>query len=66
MIFSKMHAYKQHNFGVIKNGIYAVNLQKNSTRSRFQNNIFTFGCAMVKKTGKGDDATYLKCNFWHF
>ena len=32
--------------------------------TKLQRNIFIFGCAMVKKkTGKGDDVTFLKAFF---
>ena len=55
-----MNAYKDQNFGVIQETrMYIVNLHTNNTHTEFQSNIFTFGCAMVKKTGKGDYITVL-------
>ena len=61
MIFvSKINAYKDKNFGVIqKTGIYVVKLHTNNTHTKFQSNILTFGCAMVRKPGRGPDVTCL-------
>ena len=39
--------------------MYAVNLHRNNAHTKFQSNIFVFGCAMSKKTGKDDDVTFL-------
>ena len=58
--FSKIDAFKNQVFGAIKTGIYVVKLHTNNTHTRFQSNIFTFGCAMVKKNiPKGDNVTFL-------
>ena len=47
--FSKINAYKGQHFGVIqKTGIHVVKLHTSNTHTKFQNNIFIFGCAMVK------------------
>ena len=54
------------NYQKKNNGRYVVKLHTNNTHTKFQNNIFVFGCAMVEKPGKGDDVTVLKCTFWHF
>ena len=51
---------------VLKIRIYVIKIHTNNKHTTFQSNIFIFGCAMAKKTGNGDDVTYLKRNFWHF
>ena len=53
-----------------------IEIHTNNTHTKFQGNIFVFGCAMAKKTGKGfsrsfffnkgDDVTSLKCIFFAF
>ena len=64
--FPKITAYKTQMFPFIqKNGIYVIEIHTNNTHTKFQNNIFAFDCAMAKKTGDGDDVTFLKCSFWH-
>ena len=35
-----------------KNGMYVVNLHTNDTHTKFQSNIYIFGCAMVKQQVK--------------
>ena len=65
--FSKIIAYKIRNFQVIqKTGIYVMEIHTNNKHTKFQSNLFVFGCAMAKKPGKGDDVTFLKCILWHF
>ena len=47
-----------------KNGIYVIEVHANNIHTRFQSNILGFGCPIARnKTGKGDDVTFLKCNF---
>ena len=43
-----------------KNEIYVIKLYVSYTHTKFQNNIFIFGCAMTekKKTGKTDGVTF--------
>ena len=50
----------------MKNGIHVIEKHTNNMQTKFQSNIFGFGCVMTQKLGKGDDVTCLKCNFWHF
>ena len=64
--FSKTNGYKIQNFGGIqKNGLYVVNLHTDNIHRKFQNNIFIFGCAMVKKDN-GDDVTFFEMQFLAF
>ena len=63
IFFSKINTYKIQNLKVSKNGIYVVNLLTNSAHKKFEGNIFTFGYAMVKQPGKGDDVTFLNAVF---
>ena len=46
-------------------GIHVIKIHTNNMHTKFQSNIFVFGCAMAKKR-KSDDITFLKCNFWNF
>ena len=41
-----------------KNGIYVIELCVINRCTKFQTNIFIFGCAMAQKPGKGDDVTF--------
>ena len=49
-----------------KTGVSVIDLCITNSCTKFQANIFTFGCAMAQKPGKGDDLTYLNRIFWHF
>ena len=44
---------------LLKNGMYVVKQHTNNSYTKFQSDPFLFGCAMVKKPGKGDDVTFL-------
>ena len=66
VFFSKIITNKIRNFQVIKNGIYVIEIHTKNKHTKFQSNIFFWLCNGQKKTGKGDDVTFLKCNFWHF
>ena len=44
-------------FKDIKNGIHNKKLQTNNSYTKFQTNIFVFGCTMAENPGKGDDVT---------
>ena len=48
-----------------KIGIYVIVVHTNN-KQKNQINIFVFGRAMAKETGKGDDITFFKFNFRHF
>ena len=65
--FSKINAQNfQHFIDIQKNGIYVIELCVTNRCTKFQANIFIFGCAMAQKPGKGDDVTFLNRIFWHF
>ena len=65
--FFEKFAYKIQRFQAIqKTGIYVIDIHTNNRPTKFQSNIFVFGCAMAKKPGRDDDVTILKCNFWYF
>ena len=62
-----MNACSIQNFEVIqKNGIHIAKLHRNNIQTEFQSKILIFSRAMVKKTGEGDNVTFVKCNFWIF
>ena len=48
--------------GLSKNGIYVIKQYKN-THTKFKSSMLIFGCALVKKTGKCDYATFLYAMF---
>ena len=62
--FSKIDA--QNFIDIQKTGIYVIELCVTNRCTKFQANIFIFGCAMAQKPGKGDDVTFLNRIFWHF
>ena len=63
-IFLNIIACKIQNIQAIqKIAIYVIEIHTNNIHAKFQSNIFVFGCAMAKKTGEGDDVTFLKCSF---
>ena len=41
-----------------KNRIHIIELSANSRCTKFQANIFIFGCAMAQKPGKGNDVAF--------
>ena len=46
---SKINANRIQDFGVIqKGGLYVIKLHTSNKQTKFQINIFIFGCAMVK------------------
>ena len=50
-----------------KNGIYVIEVHTKNMQTKFQSNIFVFGCAMAKKkTGKGDAVTFFELQFLAF
>ena len=49
-----------------KNGIYILELCATSMCTKFQANIFIFGCAMAQKPSDGNDVTFLKFDIWNF
>ena len=61
------HKYLQNqNFDYsLKIVLHIIELYSNNQCTKFQANIFIFGCAMAQKPCKGDDTTFLKRNFWH-
>ena len=69
--FSKNNAYKIRKFGAIEKygkTICCKPAYKQHTCQILEQQvpIIIFGCVIVKKkTGKGDDTIFLKCNFWH-
>ena len=65
--FSKINAQKFQNFiDIQKNGIYVIELCVTNRCTKFQVNIFIFGCVMTQKPGKGDDVTFLNRIFLAF
>ena len=63
--FSKINAPKFQNFiDIQKTGKYVIYVTNRCTK--FQANIFIFGCAMAQKPGKCDDVNFLIAFFWHF
>ena len=62
--FSKINAQNFQNFiDIQKTGIYVIELCVTNRFTKFQANIFIFGCAMAQKLGEGDDVTFLNCIF---
>ena len=64
LVFRKIKAYKPPIFwSYLKTVQYVVNLHTNKSQTKFQSNIFIFGCTMVKNPGKGDGVTFLNAIF---
>ena len=49
-----------------KNGIYVIELCVTNSCTKFQANIFIFGCEMAQKPIDGNDVIFLKLDFWNF
>ena len=64
--FSKINTKNFQHFIDIKNGIYIIEICVTNRCTKFQPNIFIFGCAMTQKLDEGDDVTFLNRIFWHF
>ena len=64
--FSKLNAQNlQFFYRYRKTGIHVIELCVTNRCTKFQANIFIFGCAMAQKPGEGDDVTFLNRIFWH-
>ena len=46
--------------------MYIIEACAISMCTKFQANIFIFGCAMAQKPSNGNDVTFLKLDFWNF
>ena len=57
--FSKINAQNFQNFIDIQKRIHVIELCVTNRCTKFQANIFIFGCAMAQKPGEGDDVTFL-------
>ena len=65
--FSKINAENFQSFIDIQNTrIYVIERCITNKCTKFQANIFIFGCAMAQKPGEGDDVTFWNHIFWHF
>ena len=56
--FSKINAQKIIFYRYPKNGIYIIELCATSMCTKFQANIFIFGCAIAQKPSNGNDITF--------
>ena len=56
--FSKINSFKIIFEDIQNTGIYSIQLYSNNQCTKFQANIFIFGCAMTQKPGEDDDVTF--------